>query len=203
MDLALTAPSRLNDVRRTATVPALSVVQTGDAELLRRIARGDRRAFEALYDRYARPMFALALRRLGDPGRAEDAVQETFASVWRAAGSYRPDRGAAASWLYAVARNAIVDRMRARGDAPAELPETPSPEDGPDERAEAGWLAWRVHRAVLELPDPERAVLELAYWKGMSQSEVANALEIPLGTVKTRTRSGLGRLAELLAEDLA
>src|SRR5581483_7101988 len=94
-----------------------------DGELIQRAADGDRSAFELLYRRYARPVFGLALRRLGDRGRAEDAVQETFASIWRSAGSYRPDRGPGAPWLYAVARNAIVDRARSRTDTPAEIPE--------------------------------------------------------------------------------
>ena len=96
---------------------------TSDDELIQRAATGDRSAFEDLYRRYARPVFGLALRRLGDRGRAEDAVQETFASIWRSAGSYKPDRGPGAPWLYAVARNAIVDRARARTDIPAEIPD--------------------------------------------------------------------------------
>ena len=96
---------------------------TSDGELIQRAATGDRSAFEDLYRRYARPVFGLALRRLGDRGRAEDAVQETFASIWRSAGSYRPDRGPGAPWLYAVARNAIVDRARARTEVPAEIPD--------------------------------------------------------------------------------
>jgi len=91
-----------------------------DAELITRVGSGDRRAFEVLYERYSRPVFGLALRRLGDRGRAEDAVQETFASVWRAAGSYKPERGPGAPWLYAVARNAIVDNGRTRRDPPVE-----------------------------------------------------------------------------------
>jgi RNA polymerase sigma-70 factor (ECF subfamily) len=125
-------------------------------------------------------------------------VQETFASVWRSAGSYRPERGPAAPWLYAVARNAIVDRMRARTEPPGELPDAPSMEPGPAERAESSYVSWRVQRAMEELPTREREVLELAYWSEMSQSEVASILGIPLGTVKTRTRSALGRLADLL-----
>ena len=155
-----------------------------------------------LYRRYSRPVFGLALRRLGDRGRAEDAVQETFASIWRAARSYRPERGPGAPWLYAVARNAITDRGRARAEPPAEVPDSPSSEAGPAERAESGWTAWRVHRALEELNDNERKVIELAYWSGLSQSEIAEFLNIPLGTVKTRTRAALGRLAVLLEEEL-
>ena len=174
-----------------------------DGELIRRVGRGDRGAFEALYRRYARPVFGLALRRLGDRGRAEDAVQETFASIWRAASSYRPERGAGAPWLYAVARNAIVDRSRTAREPLAEPADEPSGEAGPDEHAEAEWLSWRVHRALEELPPHERSVVELAYWRGLSQSEIASTLEIPLGTVKTRTRAALHRLADLLEGELA
>ena len=198
MELALNPPARLRPVA-AADAPASSA-ETGesDADLLVRVADHDRIAFEQLYHRYVRSVFGLALRRLRDRGRAEDAVQETFAAVWRSAGSYRPERGPAAPWLYAVARNAIVDRMRAKTEPPGELPDTPSPEPGPAERAETSYVAWRVQRAMEELPTREREVLELAYWSGMSQSEVAEFLHIPLGTVKTRTRSGLGRLADLL-----
>jgi RNA polymerase sigma-70 factor, ECF subfamily len=202
VDIALYAVPRLPGRREPATIRAVSANNSTDGELIRRTADGDRGAFEILYRRYARPVFGLALRRLGDRGRAEDAVQETFASVWRAARSYRPERGPGAPWLYAVARNAIIDRSRIRNEPPAELPEEPSSEPGPPERAEAGWTAWRVHRALEELSDNERVVLELAYWSGLSQSEIAEYLGIPLGTVKTRTRSALARLADLLEEEL-
>ena len=173
-----------------------------DGELLGRIAGGDHGAFELLYRRYVRSVFGLALRRLGDRTRAEDAVQDTFTAVWRSARTYRPDRGAPAPWLYAVARNAIVDRARAHGETLGDPPDTPAGDAGPDELAETAYVAWRVHRALEELPPAERDVLELAYWGGLSQSEVASFLGIPLGTVKTRTRSALGRLADRLEGDL-
>ncbi|CAN5358632.1 sigma-70 family RNA polymerase sigma factor [soil metagenome] len=173
-----------------------------DCDLIRRVARRDANAFEALYRRYARPVFGLALRRLGDRMRAEDAVQETFAAVWRSARTYRADRGAGAPWLYAVARNALVDRSRSRSDLPGEVPDTPTGEPGPQERAEESYVSWRVHRALEELPSSERDVIELAYYGGLSQSEVSDFLNIPLGTVKTRTRSGLGRLADVLEGEL-
>ena len=183
-------------------MPAVAVNDLTDGELISRTADGDRGAFEVLYGRYARPVFGLALRRLGDRGRADDAVQETFASIWRAARSYRPERGPGAPWLYAVARNAITDRGRARAEPPAEAPDEASQEAGPPERAEASWTAWRVHRAMEELSANERSVVELAYWSGLSQSEIAEFLGIPLGTVKTRTRAALARLADLLEEEL-
>jgi RNA polymerase sigma-70 factor (ECF subfamily) len=173
-----------------------------DGELIQRVAGRDAGAFELLYRRYARPVFGLALRRLGDRMRAEDAVQETFAALWRSARTYRPERGPGAPWLYAVARNAIVDRARNRTDSPAEIPDAASLELGPAERAEASFVSWRIHRALEGLPQSERDVIELAYWGGLSQSEVADFLGIPLGTVKTRTRSGLGRLATLLEGEI-
>jgi RNA polymerase sigma-70 factor, ECF subfamily len=198
MELAL-ARSHLRPVPSDgkATPP-----DTSDAELLALVAERDRAAFELLYHRYVRSVFGLALRRLGDRGRAEDAVQEAFTAIWRSAGTYRPERGSAGGWLYAIARNAIVDRFRSSGEAAAELPDPPSSEPGPEERAETAFVAWRVHRALEELPRREREVLELAYWSEMSQSEVADYLHLPLGTVKTRTRSALSRLSTLLEEDL-
>jgi RNA polymerase sigma-70 factor, ECF subfamily len=186
---------------RAATIRAVQS-EVSDGELISRVGSGDRNAFEVLYRRYSRPVFGLALRRLGDRGRAEDAVQETFASVWRAAGSYRPERGPGAPWLYAVARNAIVDNGRARREPPVEGVEEKAGDETPADRAEAGWVAWRVHRALAELPENERIVIELAYWRGRSQTEIAELLGIPLGTVKTRTRTGLARLADQLEDVL-
>jgi RNA polymerase sigma-70 factor (ECF subfamily) len=202
VEIALRSAPRLPAAAEPASIPAVAAEDCSDGELIRRTADGDRNAFETLYRRYARPVFGLALRRLGDRGRAEDAVQETFASIWRAARSYRPERGPGAPWLYAVARNAIIDRSRVRSEPPAEPPDEASGEAGPPERAEAAWEAWRVHRALEELSANERTVIELAYWSGLSQSEIAEYLGIPLGTVKTRTRAALARLADLLEEEL-
>src|SRR6059036_1678195 len=145
MELALDLP-RCKPVRKPvrSTMPAMATNEATDGELIVRAGDGDRGAFEVLYRRYARPVFGLALRRLGDRGRAEDAVQETFMSLWRAASSYQPDRGPGAPWLYAVARNAITDRARARLEPAADPPELPSGEAGPAERTEAGWTSWRV-----------------------------------------------------------
>jgi len=171
-----------------------------DSRLIERVGRGDREAFDQLYRRFARPVLAMAVRQLGDNGRAEDAAQETFAAVWRSARSYRSERGSASAWLYAVARHAIIDRARQKREQPAEIPDEASGSAGPAERAEDTWLAWRVHSALDQLPERERAVIELAYWSGLSQTEIASYLDVPLGTVKTRTRTGLARLAGLLDE---
>jgi RNA polymerase sigma-70 factor (ECF subfamily) len=192
----------LPSATEAATMLRVATFDPTDEDLLSRVADGDHDAFGDLYRRYARAVLGLALRRLGDRGRAEDAVQEAFTSVWRAARSYRRERGPVAPWLYAVARNAIADRGRVRNEPPTEPAERTSDAPGPPDRAEQSWVAWRVHRAMEELPETERTVLELAYWSELSQSEIAEFLGIPLGTVKTRTRSGLRRLANELEEEL-
>jgi RNA polymerase sigma-70 factor, ECF subfamily len=203
MVAALAPPGpRFSPAGRGNAIFEVTHAELTDGELIQRVADRDRDAFDELYRRYTRPLLGLALRRLGDRGRAEDALQDAFAAVWRSAGSYDPERGAGAAWLYTVARNAIVDGVRRRPEPPAEVPETPANDVGPDERAEVAWLAWRVHRAIEELPEHERRVIELAYWGEQSQSEIAEFLHVPLGTVKTRTRSGLARLADLLEEEL-
>lgn len=200
MELALDTPRLRAVPAERAPAPP---VETTDANLLERIADRDREAFDVLYHRYVRSMFGLALRRLRDRQRAEDAVQETFAAVWRSAASYRPERGPAAPWLYAIARNAIVDRFRTQVDTTGEVPEIVSGDPGPADAAETSFVSWRVHRALETLPPREREVVELAYWSGLSQSEVAEYLHIPLGTVKTRTRSALARLADILDGELS
>jgi RNA polymerase sigma-70 factor (ECF subfamily) len=203
MELAIEVPQPRLRAVPSEPVPQPPDDSPSDAELLARVGERDREAFEILYGRYVRPVFGLALRRLGDRGHAEDAVQEAFAAIWRSASTYRPERGAAGGWLYTVARNAIVDRLRRNGPTvDAELPELASSEPGPARRAEDSDVAWRVHRALEELQPREREVIELAYWSGMSQSEVARYLHLPLGTVKTRTRSALARLASMLEGEL-
>jgi RNA polymerase sigma-70 factor, ECF subfamily len=202
MELAIEVP-HLRAVPEPPDAPT-PTAETSDAELLARIGERDREAFELLHQRYVRSVFGLALRRLRDRGHAEDAVQDAFMAIWRSAASYRPERGPAGGWLYTVARNAIVDRLRRGGPAAdGELPELPSSDPGPPDRAEQAFTSWRVHRALEELQPREREVIELAYWSDMSQSEVATYLGLPLGTVKTRTRSGLARLAAVLEGELS
>ena len=201
MEAALALP--LLRTARTATIEHVSTPEVTDAALIERVAERERAAFEQLYARYARSVLGLALRRLGDRGRAEDTVQEVFAAVWRSAASYDRTRGPGGAWLYTIARNAIVDAQRRRPPPTvADPPELVSPHPTPDEEAEASWSAWRVHRALETLPENERVVIDLAYFSGLSQSEVASFLQLPLGTVKTRTRSGLTRLADALEGEL-
>ena len=146
-----------------------------------------------------RAMLGLAMNRLRDRGRAEDAVQEAFTSIWRAAATYQPELGPGASWMYAVARNAIISRWRKRPEPAAEPFDEPSSEPGPPSAPSRRWRSFCVHRALETLPDHQRQLVELAYWGELSQSEIAARLELPLGTVKTRTRASAeaaGRGAE-------
>jgi len=184
-------------------MPRVASDMRNDADLLRLVAGGDRHAFEELHRRYARSVLGIALRRIGDRGRAEDATQDTFTSVWRSAARYDPSRGAATSWIFTVARNAITDGLRRRPEPTVDdPPELAEPGPGPADAAEAEWVSWRVHRALEMLPEQERSLVELAYWSGLSQSEIADYLSLPLGTVKTRTRAALRRLADELGDEL-
>jgi RNA polymerase sigma-70 factor (ECF subfamily) len=175
-----------------------------DEDLLERVARErDGSAFEILYQRYARAIYSLVSRILRDRHTGEDVAQEAFAAVWRAAAGYHRGRGSAAGWMFAIARNAAIDASRAKVPlVVGELPDRPDPSPLPDAQAISDMEAFRVHVAVDSLPDREREVIELAYFSGLAQSEIAQQLELPLGTVKTRTRSALQRMAPMLREEV-
>jgi len=182
-----------------------------DAELLRAVARGDEVAFARVYDRYAAILLGLMLRILRSRPEAEDVLQEVFLQVWQQARSFDPARGRAFTWLATLARSRAIDRLRAV-DA-RERAAQRSAEDGQpvasaetrtwaDEEAIRAERAEAVRAALAELPEEQRQVLLLAYLDGMSQSEIAAAKNQPLGTVKTRTRTGLKRLSEALRSRL-
>ena len=176
-----------------------------DEELVATLARGDERALGHLYDRHGRVAYSLALRVLRDPDLAEDAVQEAFLTAWRTAASFDPRRARASAWLFTFVHRRAVDIVRARTHGtvpfaeprPAEEPCSPAAED------EAALLddRRRVRGALDSLPSPERSVVELAYYGGLTQSEVAQILDLPVGTVKSRTFTALARLRSLLGEE--
>ena len=180
-----------------------------DVELLRLIAGGDEDALAALYDRYHLILFGLILRILHSQPEAEDVLQETFLQVWRKAKDFDAARGRPFTWLVTLARSRAIDRLRsssarARTVAAASLSLTESISDAADDamKSEQGEI---VRRALTELPEEQRNALVLAYFEGLTQSEIAARLKTPLGTVKTRMRSGMMRLRELLggrADDL-
>ena len=174
-----------------------------DEDLLELVAaRRDESAFDEIYGRYSRAVYTLVVRLIGDRAGSDDVVQQAFINVWRAAPGYRRERGPAKSWLYTIARNAAFDALRSReASSRWEIPDLADDGPGPDQRASAAEEAFRVHAAVDQLPDREREVIELAYFHGLSQSEVAARLGAPLGTIKTRTRRALAHLANRLAAE--
>jgi RNA polymerase sigma-70 factor (ECF subfamily) len=186
---------------RPLGLPARSSLS--DEDLLELVAtRRDEPAFDELYRRYARAVYGVVRRLIGDHARSDDAAQQAFINAWRWAAGYRRERGPAAGWLFAIARNAAIDTLRSRASTiHSEVPDLPDQELEPDERALAGEQAFRVHAAVDTLPGHEREVIELAYYDGLSQSEIATRLGTPLGTVKTRTRRALAHLATCLADE--
>jgi RNA polymerase sigma-70 factor (ECF subfamily) len=170
---------------------------TGDRALIERLAGGDSSALSALYDEYGSMMLATAVRILSDRREAEDLLHDVFLEVWRKAGTYNPTRGTVRTWLFMRLRSRALDRVRsARISRAVAIDETTvllnraatttTPDRVPDRSA--------MRRAVRELPDTQRSVLELAYFKGLSSSEIASALGIPLGTVKSRVAAAMRQL---------
>jgi RNA polymerase sigma-70 factor (ECF subfamily) len=185
----------------------LAPAGAGDEALLRRVAAGDARALRRLYDRCAPTALALALRILRNRAEAEDTLQDAFLEAWKRAKSFDPRRGSATAWVMTIARSRALDRLRARGSvdrtAQAVAREQALPLPLPIESAEQRQERDRLQRALSALPPEQRAVLELAYFEGLTQSEIAARTGDPLGTVKTRCRLALDKLAGLLEEGAA
>ncbi len=180
-----------------------------DGELLGDVERGQEYALRTLYDRHASTLLGVAYRILGEHADAEEVVLETFTQAWRQAASYDKTRGSVIAWLSTIARSRALDLMRAatrrartRVDAVQGVVDGP-PAMGnvgrePDYAAEQNERRQRVQTALADLPDDQRKAIELAYYGGMSQSEIAHHLNEPLGTVKTRIRSGMMKLRDAL-----
>lgn len=178
-----------------------------DASLLERIARQDRAAFAALYDRLSPPLYATALRILRDPAEAQDVVHDAFISVWDKAGTFEARRGSAFAWVVTLVRNRAIDRVRARRrrsellaeSVPADLGYTEvSPIAAGHETAVANEDAQAVRAAIGTLPPEQRRALELAFFGGLTQEQISQSLREPLGTIKARIRRGLIKLRENL-----
>jgi RNA polymerase sigma-70 factor, ECF subfamily len=177
-----------------------------DRVIVRRMAGGDHLALGELYDRHARLLYSLALRIVRERSDAEDVLQETFSQVWRQANRFEASRGTVVGWLVTVTRSRALDRLRQRRtqrEGAADFDRVP---DSLADQSRALDLqlvtaeqANRVRQALAALPDELRIPLELAYYEGLSQSEIAERLRTPLGTIKTRMRQTLLRLREALA----
>jgi RNA polymerase sigma-70 factor (ECF subfamily) len=177
--------------------------QENDVELLKAIVARDEVALAQLYDRYRVILFGLLMRILNNREEAEDVLQEVFLQVWRKAEDFDEDRGRPFTWLVTLARSRGIDRLRSLGarERVAEASARAVPEEVSDAAADAFKSEQRgiVSDALAKLPDEQKRPLMLAYFDGLTQSEIATHLGAPLGTVKTRMRTGLIRLRELLA----
>jgi RNA polymerase sigma-70 factor (ECF subfamily) len=174
-----------------------------DEAVVALLARSDEQALAELYDRFGRVAYGLALRVLRDETLAEDAVQDAFLTAWRTADAFVPERAKASTWLLTLVHRRAVDLVRREERRRAEPIEAAGDPVGEEAVDEAVWLRYqreRVQEALRRLPDPQREALELAYYGGFTQSELAERLGQPLGTIKSRMFSGLGQLRDLLAE---
>jgi RNA polymerase sigma-70 factor (ECF subfamily) len=181
-----------------------------DEELMPWIGRKDAEAFEVFYDRHGGAAYSLAYRILGERGAAEDCIQEAFISIWRSGGKFDAARGSVRSWTLSIVRNRAIDVLRSKaGKAPKmtfdddEIIESRPSGELTDEEAMRHETATEVRGALSQLPGDQSKVIQLAYFGGFSQSEIAGMLNVPLGTVKGRMRLGLEKIRGELAEGLA
>jgi RNA polymerase sigma-70 factor (ECF subfamily) len=180
-----------------------------ETELLRLIGEGDRQAFSSLYDQYSGILFSILLRMLNDRHEAEDVLQEAFVQIWENASRFNPKLGKPLSWALTVARNKAIDRLRASQRRFALSDENPPVEDSAAvSTATAADCALQDERAVLirsamaDLPKEQRQAIELAFFSGLSQNEIAATLAEPLGTIKARIRRGMLKLREVLEHEI-
>ena len=182
---------------------AFGATADADLHLVGRLASGDLDAAGELYDRHAGKVLALARRILRDEGDAEDVVQEVFSQAWRTATRFEPERGTVAGWLLMIARTRAIDRLRARRSRPDTtgdvlLDRMPGHTEPASDMLIASEQYARVRQGLVALPAEQRTALELAYFEGLSQSEIAERLAAPLGTIKTRIRTALTTLRRSL-----
>ena len=177
--------------------------QTIAVNLIQKVANQDRDAFGQLYDRFSSLVFALAMRMLRVRSDAEDLLQEVFVQVWRQAQSYSVQRGSPEAWIVNIARSRAIDKIRSirRMEKSFVLTDDPAraeSSENVESSAAESEARMAMNSALANLPETQRKVLELAYFDGLTQTEIANRLAEPLGTIKTRMRSGIQRLRDML-----
>jgi RNA polymerase sigma-70 factor (ECF subfamily) len=179
--------------------------QERDIELLRQIAAGDRLAFAEFYDRNSVLMFSVASRILSDPGDAEDVLQEAFVQIWEKAKNFDPKLGKPSSWAAILVRNKAIDRIRASqrrtrlaAEAGTEMAIAAEHDNSANEAIHGHDKAKLIQSAIFELPAEQRQAIELAYFSGLTQNEISEKLQEPLGTIKARVRRGLLKLRDQL-----
>jgi len=177
-----------------------------DAQLLALIGRGENWALSEIHARYVRLVFSIALKILNEQASAEEIVQQVFTEVWRQARHYRRERGNFSAWLGTITRNQCIDELRRRRVRPIanlsarESLDRLASNDDPAQHVQDSFEKARIRQALEQIPKQERTVIELAFWGGMSQQEIAQHCHTPLGTVKTRLRLGKRRMKSLLQE---
>ena len=174
-----------------------------DREAIARVGAGEAAGLEVLYDRYSTLVYSLALRILRNTGDAEDVTQEVFAQLWAHASRFDPSRGAVGAWLSVIARSRALDRLRRQAGArsatgPDVLTAIPDPAPSVEVVAASAEQVTAAREALASLPLEQRTALELAYYEGLTQAEIAAKTATPLGTVKTRIRAGLQRIRDAM-----
>jgi len=185
----------------------LDPIELGDAELIERAAGGDARALEVLYDRYSRVVYSFGLRIVGDQQLAEELLQEVFFRAWQQGGSFSAAKGTFLTWLLSITHNMAIDEVRKRrrrpqksdsDDPDAVLAGVPDTGTSVEDEVWLGSLRETIGRALERLPWAQRQAIELAYFRGLTQREIAEELGEPLGTIKTRMRLGMQKLRDYL-----
>ena len=181
-------------------------VHEDDAGLLQRVAEGSPEAFEALYDRYCRLAYAIAMRVLADTHAADEVVQEAFLAVWRKRLTYRAELGTPRTWIATIVRNRAIDHLRREShrdmyELAAEVPEDRAGLSDTWSEVAAELSRQQIQAALRTLPIEQRQTIELAYWCGLSQSEISAQMDVPIGTVKGRARLGLNKLRDALERE--
>lgn len=201
---AASTESRLPD--ETPTEP-LDERRAEEGALLARIRERDERAIEALYERYSGPLYSLAYQVTGADRFAQDVIQEVFVAVWNNAGRFDPSRGSLSSWLFSLARHKAIDLVRKEANVRRHTADVDLEfEESHDDVDQEAWLRVRrdaVRAAITALPEAQRTALEMAFFGGLTHVEVSEALGIPLGTAKTRIRTALLRLRDILGQSVA